>query len=174
VATLPSFFSSNKANVSGVKLGKDRSGVSPVIATTIILAITVTLGLSLWSFANSGVGAATQSYSEVITDIGEFTSDRFVVINVAYAHPSANAVTLWIYNSGENPTEVNNITLTCKDCASFAPVSVGKALLTGTNPIPAKSLQQISFTSGSLTTGNTYQFQVMSSTGALQTYYQEK
>jgi hypothetical protein len=53
-------------------------------------------------------------------------------------------------------------------------VSVGKALLTGTNPIPAKSLQQISFTSGSLTTGNTYQFQVMSSTGALQTYYQEK
>jgi hypothetical protein len=173
VTTPPSFFSSNKTRNSDVKLGDGRSGVSPVIATTIILAITVTLGLSLWSFANSGVGAATQSYSEVITDIGKFTSDRFTIVNVAYQHPSADAATVWIYNSGDSPTEISEITLTCKDCASFVPVSAAKADLTGTNPIPAKSLEEISFTSGSLTAGNTYEIHVLSTTGAFQTYFQE-
>ena len=154
--------------------GKSRSGVSPVIATTIILAITITLGLSLWSFANSGVGTATQTYASVVTDYGKYTADRFIIANMAFDRPAPGQVTVWIYNSGQLQTEIENIVLTCNDCASFAPVSVDKAQMTGTNPVPSKSLEDLFFTSGSLTTGKTYQIQVMSNTGAFQTYFQEK
>jgi hypothetical protein len=175
---LPSLFF-NKMNVnrfvnSVSPSRKSRSGVSPVIATTIILAITITLGLSLWSFANAGVGTATQSYASVITEFGKYTSDRFVIANMAFDHPSANHVSVWIYNSGESATEITSIILSCKDCASPGTLTFSQAQLTGTNPIPSKSLEAISFSSGALTSGNTYEVRVISSTGAYQTQFQAK
>lgn len=183
--TLTSFFFTSKIrspfsndDSNSVKLSslrkKSRSGISPVISTTIILAITITLGLGLWGFANSGVGSATQSYAQVITGIGNYTSDRFVLVNVAFDHPSANEITVWIYNSGTLQTRIDNIVLTCKDCSSFTPITIDRTDLTGTNPIPAKTLQQISFDSGSTQSGKTYEIQVMSSTGAHQSYFQKK
>ena len=71
--------------------------MSPVIATTIILAITITLGLSLWSFANSGVGAATATYSNVVAEYGEFTNDKFIITSVAFNNPSNQHVAIWVY-----------------------------------------------------------------------------
>lgn len=183
--TLPPFFFDQKIsmifNNNSVKLSpkrkKSRSGISPVISTTIILAITITLGLGLWTFANSGVGSATQNYAQVVSSIGNYTNDRFVPVNAAFDYPSTNQVTVWIYNSGISKTEIANIVLTCKDCApSFVPVTVDKAQLTGTNPILSKHLEQLSFNSGStpLSAGSTYEIQITSSTGAHQTYFQEK
>lgn len=162
-----------------------RRGVSPVIATTIILAITITLGLGLWSFANSGVSTATNTYANVITAYGNYTSDRFVIANIAFDYPSNNEATVWVYNNGHLGTEIKNIILTCKapkaQCGSFPPVSVGQADLRDTNgtpkalgPIPTEQLQKVSFTSGSLASGITYEIRVISSTGAYQTYYLEK
>ena len=148
--------------------GRKRSGVSPVIATTIILAVTVTLGLSLWGFANSSVGTATGTYAEVITNYGKYTSDRFVIANLAFNHPLPAQVTVWVYNSGDFATEIKEVTLTCKDCVGFAPVTASVS-----QQIPAKSLQAISFVSGVLTPGNTYQVHVLSNTGAYQVHYQE-
>lgn len=153
---------------------RQRRGVSPVIATTIILAITITLGLSLWSFANSGAAVATGKYAEVVTEFGEYAGDKFVIANVAFDNPSADQVTVWVYNSGQLSTEIGSIMLTCKDCSSFSPVTVDSSALTGTNPIASKSLSALSFDSGTLSDGNTYEVRVLSSTGAYQTYYQVK
>lgn len=185
--TLPPFFFNQKIrmisnnNINSVTLSskrkKSRSGISPVISTTIILAITITLGLGLWTFANSGVGSATQNYAQVVSGIGNYTNDRFVLVNAAFDYPSTNQVTVWIYNSGILQTKIDNVVLTCKDCSpSFAPVTVDEAQLTGTNPILSKHLEQLSFNSGStpLSSGSTYEIQVTSSTGAHQTYFQEK
>ncbi len=113
-----------------------RSGVSPVIATTIILAITITLGLGLWSFAASGVGTATDNYARVVTEYGEFTADRFVIANVDFNNPSSNRIAFWLFNSGKletdfcrydpsNPTKCQDepsISVVCiKDCSSLVP-----------------------------------------------------
>ncbi|MGH9879493.1 MAG: archaellin/type IV pilin N-terminal domain-containing protein [Nitrososphaerales archaeon] len=154
---------------------QSRRGVSPVIATTIILAITVVLGLSLWSFANSGVGAATQSYSEAVTEYGKFTGDRFVVPSVAFNHPSNGHVTVWVYNSGKLDTTINTVLLTCKDCVSFTPIQLGEVdLISGSMIVSAKSLQEMDFDAiVTFTTGKTYQVQVISETGAYQTTFQK-
>jgi hypothetical protein len=180
--TLPPLFSLFRTSVKNVNdnsirpLNRRRAGISPVIATTIILAITVSLGLALWSFANSGVSAATAQYADIITDYGKYASDRFVIVNIAFDYPLADKATVWVYNSGQLTTDISSVLLTCKDCATpFAAVSVDASQITPANPqIASKSLQQLSFDTGSLTDGSTYEITVTSSTGAYQAHYQVK
>lgn len=176
--TTPSLFFSSKNDM----IMRRRRGVSPVIATTIIMAITVVLGLSLWSFANSGVNAATQSYADVVTEYGKYVSDRFIVPTVTFDYPNPDDVTVWVYNSGSFDTEVQSVIITCKGTcdASFTPVS-----LTGIDLLPAtpdmiilsKDLDNLRFDASaigaSFTPGDTYQVQVITTTGAYQTIYQE-
>ena len=159
------------------KLPKSRRGVSPVIATTIILAITVTLGLSLWSFANSGVGAATTTYSNVVTEYGKFTNDNFIITSVAFNNPSNQYVAIWVYNSGDFETSISNIAITCKDCANFNTVSKSDVDfdVTSENPIPSKVLGKLSVSTDgqTLESGRTYVVQVISTTGAMQEFFQK-
>lgn len=170
------------------KLSKSRRGVSPVIATTIILAITVTLGLSLWSFANSGVGTATQQYANVVTEYGKFTSDKFIVPTIAFDFPNppnSNDLTVWVYNNGEKETTIQTINVSCKDCAD--PVSTGLPVTLTANDllsgdpdemkVSSKYLEKLSFDASAagavFTPGDTYKVQVISETGAYQTVFQK-
>ena len=159
------------------KLPKSRSGVSPVIATTIILAITITLGLSLWSFANSGVGAATATYSNVVAEYGKFTNDNFIITSVAFNNPSNQHVAIWVYNSGDFATNISNIAITCKDCTNFNTVSESDVDfdVTSENPIPSKQLGKLSVSTDgqTLESGRTYVVQVISTTGAMQEFFQK-
>jgi hypothetical protein len=155
---------------------KSRLGVSPVIATTIILAITIALGLALWSFANSGIGVATTSYANVITDYGEFTKDNFVIASIAFNNPSSQHIAIWIYNSGDFATNISNIIVTCKDCSSFTAVNKSAANFDATsiNPISSKELGKLSIdTNQPLETGKTYEVQIISQTGAMQESFQK-
>jgi FlaG/FlaF family flagellin (archaellin) len=167
---LPSFFTSKLKT-------RKRSGVSPVIATTIILAITVVLGLSLWSFANSGVSAATQNYSDVVTEYGKFTADKFVIAGVAFNHPSNGHVTIWVYNAGKSSTTIDSVLVTCKDCFGFTAIQLTEADLPigATMDIPSKSLKSFDFDAiVTFNPGKTYEVQVISETGAYQTMYQKE
>jgi hypothetical protein len=187
---LPFFFQSRKRlihsyNINSVKLSSkrktSRSGVSPVIATTIILAITITLGLGLWSFANSGVSTATSTYANVITDYGDFVGDRFTIANVAFNYPSNDYVTFWIYNSGRLATDISNVTLTCKDC-TVGQYNIAPGNLSGPHQddpsnltLASKQLGNYTFDankngSTSIPSGKTFELTVISKTGASQTF----
>jgi flagellin-like protein len=185
--TTPSPFFSTNTN----QCASRRRAVSPVIATTIILAITIVLGLSLWSFANAGVSTATQTYSDSITEYGKFTADRFVIASVAFNHPSTDHVSLWIYNSGKVNTVIDTVLLTCKDCVGpFTPIPLTSVCLeSGSMTVTPKTLQLMDlnpekatcvdpltgnpFPSVTLSPGTTYQVQAVSETGAHQTIYQK-
>jgi hypothetical protein len=119
---------------------------------------------------------ATAQYADLITDYGKYASDRFVIVNVAFDYPQADEATVWVYNSGQLTTDITNILLTCKDCATpFTAVSVDASQTTPANPqLASKSLQELSFTTGALTDGRTYEVTVTSSTGAYQAHYQMK
>ena len=159
---------------------RKRSGVSPVIATTIILAITVALGLSLWGFANSAVGTATVQYSQAIDDYGEVVRNhRFIIANVDFNNPSANSVAFWVYNNGRMNATIgeNHMILTCSGCIQPEPVPNG---LTpdpfdplDPNPftLTPKTLKKFVFDSGTtLEPGKTYELTVVSDAGLAQTY----
>src|SRR5213593_1794462 len=105
-SNLPFFFEYERTkSLKSVRLRK-RAGVSPVIATTIILAITVTLGLALFTYANSGVSSATRSYSDSVKQYGDFTKDKFVISNIDFNNPTADLISLWIFNSGKQATNL--------------------------------------------------------------------
>lgn len=181
--------SNNNSFKNTIRLSRSRSGVSPVIATTIILAITIALGLSLWSFANAGVSKATNDYANAITDYGRYTNDRFVIANLAFDHdgsgPASGAIAIWIFNSGLADTRIESIILDCKECAIPVHKTINKGDLHDTDPsddfsvppttIQPKQLKTLWFASGiSFESDKKYDFQVLSDTGAYQTYYQEK
>ena len=174
--TLSSFFTTRKMN-------RKRSGVSPVIATTIILAITITLGLGLWSFANSGVSSATQTFSDSVTQYGKFTSDKFVLANMDFNNPSANHVAFWIFNSGNTSTTISSAELTCRTPCTPAVVQAGTLCqLDGANncklnpdgsfdmKIGSKQLAKFGVTLTSIQNAMTYDLKVISDTGASQTF----
>lgn len=156
----------------GKESTKSRRGISPVIATTIILAITITLGLALWGFANSGVGTATTQYSQTVDRYGEFVGDRFVIANIDFDNPSSGNVAFWIFNSGKLPTTINDFVLTCRDCGSALP----SVSLTDPVTVPSKELTKVTFELTGTTPingnadfgGRTYELTVISETGATQ------
>jgi flagellin-like protein len=132
--TSPFLFFNNKLKtlrspIIGLSKKQDRRrrGVSPVIATTIILAITITLGLALWGFANSGAASSVIKYSEAIEDYGQIVRDhRFVIVNMGFeSDPSTgDNIAFWIYNNGKvNATISQDHTLvTCKDAGCLSVV----------------------------------------------------
>lgn len=166
-----------------IKTMRYRTGVSPVIATTIILAITITLGLGLWSFAASGVSTATQNYSDVVTEYGRYTSDRFVIANIDFDNPSPGQVAFWVYNSGKLPTTISNAVVTCKDCGNVVPAVTNLVQDSPddiSNPmnVASKDFEKFFFDltpptsiNGDADFGNrTFELTVVSDTGATQTF----
>jgi hypothetical protein len=143
-----------------------------------LLGITVTLGLALWSFANAGVGTATQQYAETVTDYGNFASDRFVIANIDFDNPFTGDVAFWIYNSGRLPTTMNNVVLTCRVCsAAFDPdprdLTQEEPLYDESFPLTMdkKTLKKFSFDSQTnIEALQTYELTVVSETGATQSY----
>jgi hypothetical protein len=159
-----------------------------------LLGIAVALGLGLWSFANAGVGTATQEYAETVTEYGRFASDKFVVPSVAYDYAngatSANDVTIYIYNSGNLDTQIANAIVSCKDCEpdytfntlTLTVDDLNSDSITQPNEstdgiVSSKTLAHLDFDTG--VAGDifrddyTYQIQVVSDTGAYQTTYQK-
>jgi flagellin-like protein len=184
------FFNSNIKDtllyptIGSVKLpNRQRRGVSPVIATTIILAITITLGLALWGFANSGVGTAMVQYSEAVNEYGDIVRNhRYVIANMDFDNPAATPpshMSFWIYNNGKVETMISeaHLIVTCKDCsAAFDPSPTGLTQVdpddaTQTLTVFPKKLKKFHFdTLTTLEPGRTYELTIVSDTGLVQTY----
>jgi len=93
-------------------------GVSPVIASVIILGITVVLGLALWTFVNGEVNTSTEVFANEVSDYVNFLNDRYVIVNIAFNHDSLDGdngdddsewVSVWIYNNGNLSVKVNSV-----------------------------------------------------------------
>lgn len=172
--SLLSFFS-NKNSYSKRK----REGVSPVIATTIILAITVTLGLALYSFVNSQSSVATQSFAQEATDYINYRNDRFVITSLSFQN---DGITAYIFNNGNIPVTINQVLV------GFDELNYScQATIIGSTPIGSKEIGTVKFTnipkhdnSGNIICGGqiesppaVYHVKVVSEAGSYQTYFQK-
>ena len=143
--------------------GKKRAGVSPLIATTIILAITITMGMALYSFVNSQSNVATQSFAQEATDYINFRNDRFVITNISFktglcgnfsnGTKVPNCVSAYLFNSGEVPIAVNEVlfgtssTSMQQYCIDIPDPNTGKERSFSSNvvSIPSKKMLPVSF-----------------------------
>ena len=169
------------------------SGVSPVISATILMAITVTMGLSLWSMVASQSNSSSESFANEITDYVNYVNERYTVVNMAFGYddPKINAcntgladskcATVWVYNFSEKDVKVVDV-LFGKSSVDQRQVSGFKML--DNNMLKANSLGNITlpidssvisdsyFSSGFPHDGKTYYVTVVTEGGSSQAYYQ--
>ena len=157
---------------------KSRRGISPVIATTILMGITVTMGLVLWGFANSQTNTAGFAITNGTTSYVNFVNDRFTVVHLAYAYDpvglcpqDTTCATVWIYNNGDLPTTITAISL-----GPNTSNMEGKVIKPSSVTIQPKSVGTVTIENGvgkPFTTNTSYVVKVFSSTGAFQEYFEK-
>ncbi|MCP8307309.1 MAG: hypothetical protein H3Z53_09710 [archaeon] len=81
-------------------MNERRKGVSPVVATVMIITITLVVGFAVFSFVNSEAAVASGAMGESTATYVNYLRERFVITNVAFDYPTDGQVTVWFYNNG--------------------------------------------------------------------------
>ena len=102
---------------------KNRLAISEVIATIVLVAVTVTIGSVVWVWANSNAVNSENSYFNV-------TAEKFEIVASTFSSTSGSApwtnITLYVFNSGEKNTSTAAILITypSTSCGGTCSVSV--------------------------------------------------
>lgn len=88
------------------RLWADRKALSPVIASIVLCAAVLLIGLSAWSYTYSVSAFLQTSYFEDVKKQIDAISERFAVEHIAYDN-SSNILYVWVYNYGEVDIEVD-------------------------------------------------------------------
>lgn len=87
-------------------LWANRKALSPVIASIVLCAAVLLIGLSAWSYTYSVSAFLQTSYFEDVKKQIDAISERFAVEHIAYDN-SSNILYVWVYNYGEVDIEVD-------------------------------------------------------------------
>ncbi|MEM3382603.1 MAG: hypothetical protein QXD42_06765 [Nitrososphaerales archaeon] len=90
-------------------INRNKKGVSPVIATTIIITLTLIVGFATWSFVNSEAAAASSAFGESTASNVNYLREKFVITNAAFNYPNNGKITIWLYNNGAVNTQIKEI-----------------------------------------------------------------
>jgi flagellin-like protein len=77
----------NKKSLRTRRLGRAKHGrraVSEIVATLIMLAVVASLGVLVFTFATSGLGSLSQSFTSLMGGSGDAISEKFVVEQVTF------------------------------------------------------------------------------------------
>jgi hypothetical protein len=156
---------------------RSRSAVSPVIATTIIIAITVVMGLALYSYANSQTNNLTEQFADEATDYINYKNDRFTITGLSFGtNDDSQKFTAYIFNSGDRTLQIGSATV------SDGTSSAISAFCTDDGTITSKDLNGIVFEACDTTnpfsgfdpsTTAVYHVKITTVNGSFQTYFQK-
>ena len=85
-------------------------GVSPLLATVLLILVAVGIGAIVWVWTTGFVGQATSEAGQVTTEM--CTKGRFEVTSCSYA---SQQVTLWLKNTGD--IDLNSFRVVVRDSA---------------------------------------------------------
>jgi hypothetical protein len=92
-----------------IRRRKSRLAISEVIATIVLVAVTVTIGSVVWVWANSNAVNSENSYFNV-------TAEKFEIVASTFSSTGGSApwsgITLYVFNSGTKNTTVAAILIT--------------------------------------------------------------
>lgn len=84
---------------------RSRRGVSPVVASIILIAVTLSVGLALWGFVIGEAALSSGAMGESTASNVNNLREKFVITNVAFDYPTSGKVTVWFYNNGAINTQ---------------------------------------------------------------------
>ncbi len=79
---------------------RTKAGLSELIATMMVVAITIASGFAVFSYVNSQAGVSAQQYGNTVTNSISSLGEQFVIVDANFTS-SGNNVTIWIYNNGQ-------------------------------------------------------------------------
>jgi len=82
-----------------------RRGVSAVLSSVLMAAVVVTIGVSIWGFADSAATLMKTDYFDEVMESVYKIKERFRIENIAVNITAAPSVQVWVLNYGD--TEVN-------------------------------------------------------------------
>ncbi len=70
----------------------ERRAISEVVGVLLMLAIVVTMGVFIFSFASGGMNSFSESYAAALASQAKASAEKFAVVQVAFASPQAPAL----------------------------------------------------------------------------------
>ena len=85
---------------SGRRHGRGRRAVSEVVSTLLLVAIVVTLGVAIFTFASGGLSSLTGSFTRLMTNQGSAVDEHFVVMQVTFTFSGTAGASVYVRNVG--------------------------------------------------------------------------
>lgn len=85
---------------------RKRKGVSDLIATMLLLAMTLVAGFALFGFVRAQANVSELSYAQSVGGTMSYLQERFVIPLVTY---TTNTITVYVYTDGQIPTSLAQV-----------------------------------------------------------------
>ena len=82
-----------------------RRGMTSVLTTILMVAVVISIGVSVWGFANSAATVMRSDYFDEVMESVYKIKERFRIENIGVNISVAGSIEVWVLNYGE--TEVN-------------------------------------------------------------------
>lgn len=139
---------------------RKRRAVSDVVATLLMVAIVVSLGVVVFTFASTGLSSLTQSFTGLMSNQANALSEHIVVEQVVFSF-SAPGADLYLRNVGSISSTLVSVYVVDQTTGAFVQqFTISTAVNVGT--VAHILASTITFTP---THGQTYSFTVTSSLG---------
>lgn len=97
----------NSGNIMFTRLFRRRRGVSETIASVIMTAVVLTLGITTWGYAKGSSSIIAKDYTDDIISQSDGFLERYSLENVYYDKAN-NMLYLYLYNYGSIPITVDS------------------------------------------------------------------
>ena len=85
---------------------KRSRAVTPIVATILLIAVTLISGMAVFSYVNSEAGSSERALGTATASYLNSLNERFLIVNANF---SSNKVTIWFYNNGNLTTKIQQI-----------------------------------------------------------------
>jgi len=82
----------------GLKSTCSRRAFSSVLSALLISAVVITVGVSIWAFAQGAMTITAEDYVESVINMTDTISERFMIEHVGYVSEN---LSVWVFNYGD-------------------------------------------------------------------------
>ncbi len=161
-------------------------GVSQILASLILITITLGVGFGLFGYVNGAVVTAERAYADALQLQMNELQESFII---AYANFSSNELTIWFFNNGNINSSIIQIiiwnatssllvtyndTFVVQGASSYAASSYEDPVLPLFLKTEAVTSIKLTLPTGSFNDGRVYNIKALGTYGNTYTYFQVK
>jgi len=147
-----------------MRYGHERSGVSEVVSTLLLVAIVVALGVLVFTFATGGLSSLTSNFTRLITNQGNAVGEHFVVMQVTFTFSGTAGASVYVRNVGTISSTLASVYIVDQSTGAFVkqvPLTTAQGTLNAGTVLDIPNAL-LTFTPSH---GHTYSFTVTSNLG---------